>query len=472
MAIGTPVLQQAAGATAATTTTASFTPNANTRLFAWAISWRAVTATPNDPVVTDSLGSTWTAVPGSTASFLSGSVDNIVAKLFYLDIGSSPSAMTVTCAATSSSRMSVVTFEVSGGDTDFSNIFATNSPTGDPSGTLSAMASTSAGFGLAAAVGNNNFTPPSGYTELYDLAPGITRRLTVCYDLASPGTTLTWASNNSDSVAIGFEYKEASGGGGQNITGALFSNTNSFEAATVSATADIAGSLFSNTNTFFGATVINGQNISGGLFTNANSFNGAVVSATYSITGSLFSNSNTFYGATVSQGGSTQSITGALFSNTNSFFTSATTKTYSIAGGLFTNTNSFFPATVSTTYGITGSLFTNSNSFYSAAFSASYNIAGSLFQNNNTFFGAAVSSGQGISGSLFQNQNSFFTATVILPSVFVNVTGMGMTMAMGNASPFVWERIVPLPDNWTKTSPGSSEIWTPVPHSTKTWTKR
>lgn len=471
MAIGTPVLQQAAGATAATTTTASFTPNANTRLFAWAISWRAVTATPNDPVVTDSLGSTWTEVPGSTATFLTASVDNIVAKLFYLDIGGSPSAMTVTCAATSSSRMSVVTFEVSGGDTDFSNIFATSSATGDPSGTLSAMASTSAGFGLAAAVGNNNFTPPSGYTELYDLAPGITRRLTVCYDLASPGTTLTWASNNSDCVAIGFEYKEASGGGGQTITGALFSNTNSFNANTVSATADISGSLFSNSNTFYGATVVNGQNITGSLFTNTNSFQTSVVSATYNITGSLFSNSNTFYGATISNGGATQNITGSLFTNSNSFFTSATTTSYGITGALFSNANTFFTGTVSTTYGVTGSLFTNPNSLFSAAISASNNIDGALLTNANTFFSASISSAQVILADLFQNQNTFFTATVRLTDDVVFVTGFEMTMQMGDENVFAWERIDPGTKNWTPVSSGGVEPWTPVSHGTTTWTK-
>lgn len=471
MAIGTPVLQQAAGATAATTTTASFTPNANTRLFAWAISWRAVTATPNDPVVTDSLGSTWTEVPGSTTSFLTGTVDNIVAKVFYLDIGSSPSAMTVTCSATSSSRMSVVTFEISGGDTDFSNIFVANSATGDPSGTLSSMAATSIGVGLAAATGNNNFTPPTGYTELYDLAPGITRRLTVVYDMTSPGTTLTWASNNSDCVAVGFEYKEASGGGGQTITGALFSNTNSFTANTVSATAEITGSLFSNSNTFYGATVVNGQNITGSLFTNTNSFQTAVVSGTYNITGSLFSNSNAFYGATVSNGGATQNITGSLFTNSNSFFTSATTTSYGITGALFSNAETFFTGTVSTTYGVTGSLFTNPNSLFSAAISASNPINGSLFTNANTFYSASLSTAQVILADLFQNQNTVFTATVRLTDDVVFVTGFQMTMQMGDENVFVWQRINPGSKNWTPVSSGGVEPWTPVSHGTTTWTK-
>ncbi len=89
------------------------------------------------------------------------------------------------------------------------------------------------------------------------------------------------------------------GAGGQNITAALVTNSQTFSGAVISP----------------GAAAI-----SGGLVTNAQAFYGATVSASYSIVGGLYTDPDTFYAATISLAGSSQNITGALFINSTEFF--------------------------------------------------------------------------------------------------------------------------------------------------------
>jgi hypothetical protein len=90
------------------------------------------------------------------------------------------------------------------------------------------------------------------------------------------------------------------------------------------------------------------QNVTGALFTNTNTFYGATVTATYTVTGGLFTNAQTFYQATVSQDGAPQAITGALYTNDQTFYgaTIANVDQF-ITGALFTNSQIFYSGTVS-----------------------------------------------------------------------------------------------------------------------------
>lgn len=93
------------------------------------------------------------------------------------------------------------------------------------------------------------------------------------------------------------------------------------------------------------------QNITAALFTNTETTYGATVTATYAITGALFTDTNTFYSATINQTGpGAQTIFADVFNNTPTFF-SATISQFSapqsITGSLFTNTNTFYSAEIS-----------------------------------------------------------------------------------------------------------------------------
>jgi hypothetical protein len=231
MAIGTPVLHANTGATATNVTSASFTPNANETLFA-AGSSRASSGVP--PVITDSLGSTWTLVPSSN-------VDNGNANfsLYYLVVGGSPSSMTVTATSTGATQVGLGVIGIAGGSTDFSNWAVDTDTAGDPSVTLAAITSGSAILGWhmqnAGAAPSAN---PSGYTSLYNGTPATNIRHSCWYDLSSPGTTLSWTSTGTDCVAFAIEIKEASST--SPITG---STTVTFgEAASLKGAGRLAGS--------------------------------------------------------------------------------------------------------------------------------------------------------------------------------------------------------------------------------------
>lgn len=198
---------------------------------------------------------------------------------------------------------------------------------------------------------------------------------------AVSATTATLASSVAVSMAT-FAIGDVAGASTQNITGALFTNS----------------------QTFYGATVGRGAvNIDGALVTNAQTFYGATVAASYAITGSKFDNSQTFYQATVTPG--SVDIAGALFTNSQIFpATTVTPGAVGVSGGLFTNSQIFPTATITAIYAVSGGLFTNSQIFPTATVERGpIEISGGLFTNSHAFYSAAVSgetlvSGWGIGG--------------------------------------------------------------------------
>lgn len=212
MAIGTPTHLIAAGATATTATSASFTPSANVRIFALCAARGSTAAVPT---ISDSLGGTWTAVEGSGID-----AGAICGAVYYQDIGSSPAARTVTVTATGTpTQVGCEVFEISGTGEISSNFHSNVNAAGDPSVTMSAYAATSILVALGVGNAGSTWTQPTGCTEIYDLAPATNVRLNVSYDMTSPATSLTWTSTSTDSIGYGLEITEAAAVGA--VTGAL-----------------------------------------------------------------------------------------------------------------------------------------------------------------------------------------------------------------------------------------------------------
>jgi hypothetical protein len=163
-------------------------------------------------------------------------------------------------------------------------------------------------------------------------------------ELATAGSSGTTTASQGSSVAwaaITIALK-GTGGGSQSLTPALFTNTQTFYAPTVTRGAvTLTPSLFSNAQTFYSPTVTQSTTLHPSLFTNSQSFfaptvrRGAVtlspskltnsqtffgptVSARYTLSPALLSNSQTFYGPTVSVGAVT--LHPALFTNPQTFF--------------------------------------------------------------------------------------------------------------------------------------------------------
>ncbi|MDX0467451.1 hypothetical protein GOC67_16595 [Sinorhizobium medicae] len=204
MPVGTPALATPQiGATAASVTTASFTPTANALLIAFCAG-RGSSATI--PTISDSLGGTWTPIgTGNDAG-------NVTGRLFYQVAGASPSAMTVTVNTTGGTQAAVGVIEVSGAGTDFSNYQVGINAAGDPSVTMGAYTAGSRvmvfGIGNAGAA----WTSPTGFTELFDSEVATNLRLVPSYNDSSASTSLSWVSAATDSIGFGLEIKEAATG--------------------------------------------------------------------------------------------------------------------------------------------------------------------------------------------------------------------------------------------------------------------
>jgi hypothetical protein len=207
----------------------------------------------------------------------------------------------------------------------------------------------------------------------------------------------------------------------QDLVPAIFTNTNTFYAPTVTPGAvTLTPSLYSNINTFYGPTTTSIVGVAPTLFSNTNVFYGPTVSpGEVTISPDLFENTSDFYAASISTGPVT--IQPALYSNDATF--------YVLAPGLFTNSNTFHGPSVSYSYELTPSRFDNSNTIYNATVTGAYMLSASLVTNNNAFYAADVTVGAvDLAPSLFNNSNIFYSPNVflagapqeLLPDLFEN----------------------------------------------------
>ncbi|RVR12115.1 hypothetical protein [Sinorhizobium meliloti] len=205
MPVGTPALATPQiGATAASVTTASFTPTANALLIAFAHFRGSSGAIPT---ISDSLGETWTPVAaGQDGGFVGG-------RLFYQVVSASPSARTVTATSAGATQTGIAVIEVTGAGTDLSN-YQFDITTGTAQ-TLNMAAYASTSQVLAGVVDNagaaSSFTGP--FTELYDSNLATNLRSSVAYESgATATTTINITTGSSDNYAWALEIKEASAG--------------------------------------------------------------------------------------------------------------------------------------------------------------------------------------------------------------------------------------------------------------------
>jgi len=232
----------------------------------------------------------------------------------------------------------------------------------------------------------------------------------------SSGASFPFTKTSHSGMIIAF--KVASGGGGQSITGSLFTNSNSFYGATVGrGTVNISGALYSDADTFYAATLSKTYAITGARFDNSAQFYAATVApGTVTISGALFTDGDTFYAAAVGRGA--VDIAGALYTDPDSFYAATVGQAgapQNIDGALFSSANAFYVSTVSASYTVSGALYSDADAFYAATVSTSYAIAGSLYTDADTFFAASISqpnTPQTITGQLYANDNQFFGGVV------------------------------------------------------------
>jgi hypothetical protein len=157
------------------------------------------------PTLSDSLGLTWTEIDDQNGP---NTVGRMRMRLLYTMIDQNPQSMTVSAACADSDALGLALVGVGGVAATFSNKVTATNAAGDPSITLSGTPVAVLGFALAQA--DNGFTPPTGYTEAYDLSLAVTQmRMTAVYDISEPGNPLAWVSSNTNSVATAWELTRA-----------------------------------------------------------------------------------------------------------------------------------------------------------------------------------------------------------------------------------------------------------------------
>jgi hypothetical protein len=322
------IVQSAEGTSTSATTTASFstTPtNGNVIILAFAAD--DYNGTPN---------SGWTQSTGMEQQTYHGGY-----IWWKVASGGSNSFQYTVGSATNSSW---VLLEVSGLDAapyDISAGQCTNSS--DGSYTTPSITPTAGDRLLLAAIGSSN---NSG-----DMSADLTGWTNSFTHIRSSGPVS--ASGTRDSIGVASRDVTANGSTGYS-TGASFPFTKqshsgmiiAFKVASGGGGQSITGSLFTNSNSFYGATVGRGTvNISGALYSDADTFYAATLGKTYAITGARFDNSAQFYAATVAPG--TVTISGALFTDGDTFYAATVGRgDVNIAGSLYTDPDSFYAATV------------------------------------------------------------------------------------------------------------------------------
>lgn len=151
-----------------------------------------------------------------------------------------------------------------------------------------------------------------------------------------------WTGSNFATLKV-VEIKAAAGGSPQTITGALFADSDSFGAGTISASYTIAGAVFAD----------------------ADSFGAGTVSSRYTISGAIYTDADSFGAGTITQTGGSQTITGGLYADPDTFGAGTVSTAYRITGALYADPDVFGAGTVTqpSAQTITGALYVDPDTF-------------------------------------------------------------------------------------------------------------
>lgn len=265
-----------------------------------------------------------------------------------------------------------------------------------------------------------------------------------------PTTDIAGNSRDSSSPDIG-PIELQSGASTQELTPSLFTNTNTFYAATVAAGAiTLTPALYTDADTFYTQTVTTSYSLTAPLYTDADTFYAPTVAAgAVTLTPSLYSDADTFYTHTITGGAAV--LAPALYTDADTFYAhTAAAGAVTLTPSLYSDADTFYSATVAASYGLTPALFTDADTFYAPTVTGggltlqpslyedadtfyTHTITGgavvltpALYSDADTFYSATVSTSYTLTPALYTNSNTFYTATVaagavtLTPSLYTN----------------------------------------------------
>lgn len=269
------------------------------------------------------------------------------------------------------------------------------------------------------------------------------------------GAALTWSGTDSTAYSNATNVmvlRPTSGGGSQTITGALYSDTDSFGAGTVSTAYTITGAVYADADSFgagafifdqtligatytdtdaFGAGTFSqaggSQTITGAIYADADSFGAGAFSAAYTVTGAAYSDPDAFGAGTFA---AAYTITGAAYVNPDTFGAGAFIFDQTLTGAVYVDADTFGAGIFSLAGGslqtITGATYTDSDIFGAGAFSSAYTITGATYANPDAFGSGAFSAAYTIAGALYANPDSFGAGSFAIAGVFPIDSGTGI----------------------------------------------
>lgn len=385
--------------------TASISPASNKLILLTVNSRTNASVEPNVPTITGN-GLTWVAI--ASVYYDSTSASRKKTTLFRALGTASSGTITFDFAGQTQTNVSWVVDEVTGMDTSGTNgsgaivQFATNK---DETVTASTLTVTLAAFASSTNACYASFaqdnpttttaTPKIGFTELADTA--VSSISTQTEYKATSDTTPSYSYNTLPMMGgIALEIKEATGGGAQGLTPSLFTNGQTFYAATVSqagGTQSLTPALFTNNQTFYAATVAGGAvTLSHALFTNAQTFYAPTATHSPILVNHVLSGAVTHNSARVIARLSAQTTNAVLEYATNSGFTSSSTTSavnvtsgndliadFSLSG-LSANTQYYYRVLIN---GVANSITGKFKTFSTGTYSFSFAFSGDANQSDS-----------------------------------------------------------------------------------------
>jgi len=297
---------------------------------------------------------------------------------------------------------------------------------------ITRVPSTNGIFSYGSADGQRTTAPTAGTAFTVSLTNGTTATAFASGDLAFWGMciptdittpsqfTLPTAIAAGATFAAGVELGEPDSGLGSDIGGYLaYANCTGGNGTTASVSVVASGTVTNVRGPVVLLRIRETPVIAPNLYTNPNTFYAATVTANNELAPARYDNANVFYAPDVTQAGGAQTLTPDLYTNTNAFYAATVTANNTITPDLYTNTNAIYAATVTANNTITPTRYDNDNEFYAATVTANNELTPARYDNNNIFYSPVVSqAGQTtLFPALYENVNTLFSPTVssVLP---------------------------------------------------------
>lgn len=236
----------------------------------------------------------------------------------------------------------------------------------------------------------------------------------------------TWTLGRRPAAAW-IEVAAAAGAGSQTVTGASFTDADTFHGGVLAAAFVIAGATFADGDTFHGGVISQGAVISGADFADPDTFHGGSLTTTSAIDGATFADADTFHGGVISQGliivgdhfpaatwGGGAGTWGGLPADWGGdlFPLGSVSASYAVVGAAFSDADAFHGGQIGQGFIISGAAFADGDIFHGGSFGTAYTVTGAAFSDTDVFHGGTIGQGAFVVGGAFADGDLFHGGSI------------------------------------------------------------